>query len=58
MPLFSPILAKLDDYAKDHKRARLRHRAITIVAQDRVDRMAADTGWRPPVRLVYRKAPQ
>lgn len=56
MPLFQPILSRLEECMKDHNRARLRHRAIVVVAHDRVDRLAADTGWRPPVRLVYREA--
>lgn len=56
MPLFSPILRSLEEHIKETRRSRLRHRAMVVVAQDRVDRLEASTGWRPAVNIVYRNS--
>lgn len=58
MPPFRPLLGKLEAYIKESRRARLRHRTITIIAQDRVDRLAATTGWRPPHGVTGQGAPR
>lgn len=48
MPLFRPILTRLDRHIKGTRRAKLRARARHVIAQDRADRLAAVTGWLPP----------
>lgn len=57
MPLFRPILRRFEDHLKQARRSRIRQRMRIIIEQDREDRLAAATGWRPSHGVSAEKLP-